>query len=426
MRIVEYNADGPSVFLQKVGADEKRYRADELRYFQSFSPRYDYGHGVAPGEVGQKSAELIAQANGWATKFFENGAIPAVFLTTDSPVPPEEQKEIESRWDRMLRGVKNAFKTKVLQRGITPTVIGQPVSDMSMPDLERTKREQILAAHKIPPGLAEAKTNRAERDALQFELWTQAIKPEVQVHIKPVVNAQLLNPMGLRIAWDWSQVEAIQRAEIEKAESMSFILDKMLAAYDANTVSVDETRAVIDELLSWLALPQLEASFTPEERMPAIPFGGAQQPPGSEQSGEPPESAPAKMLTDTDVFTDLARWERKALTRFGEGRPDKALEFESDTIPAAVHSLIQFGLEHALSADDVRAVFAGSKGQYKAARFIPDGADDPLLPIPDEVTFTDAEIDAAIATWDRLMPEYRGMLGAEVVNRTEYDNAQQQ
>jgi len=239
---------------------------------------------------------LVAESNRWAAAFFKNGAIPTIILTTNGPVPNTERDEIRNRWDRMLQGAINAFKTIVLGHGLTPTVIGQPISDLAMPDLERTKREQILAAHKIPPGLAEAKTNRAERDALQFELWTQAIKPEVQVHIKPVVNQQLLAPMGLRIAWDWSQVEAIQRAEIEKAESMSFILDKMLAAYDANTVSVDETRAVIDELLSWLALPQLEASFTPEERMPAIPFGGAQQPPGSEQSGEPPESAPKKAV----------------------------------------------------------------------------------------------------------------------------------
>jgi len=47
MSIVEYDADGPTVFEQKVGAKTKRYRADEILYFQSFSPRHDWGHGPA-------------------------------------------------------------------------------------------------------------------------------------------------------------------------------------------------------------------------------------------------------------------------------------------------------------------------------------------------------------------------------------------
>jgi hypothetical protein len=278
--------EGPQEFRQKIGANEKIYRADQILYFQTFSPRIDWGPGVASGSVGQKSGELVAQSNAWAAKFFENGAIPAVFLTTDSPVPPSEQKEIESRWDRMLRGVKNAFKTKVLGRGLVPTVIGQPIKDLAMPDLARIEQQQILAAHGIPIGYAEAKTNRAERQALHFELWTDWVIPEIEHYLQPVIDEQLLVEFDARIGWDWSSVEAIQNAELEKAEGMSFVVgDVMLPAYDANVVSVDETRAVVDSLLGSLDLPRLDATFTPEERMPAIPFGGV-----GEQTTDSPES----------------------------------------------------------------------------------------------------------------------------------------
>ena len=45
----------------------------------------------------------------------------------------------------------------------------------------------------------------------------------------------------------------------------------------------------------------------------------------------------------------------------------------------------------------------------------PRGAGAKLPPLPDEVTITDDDIDAAFALWNRLMrPEERGQLNAEV------------
>ena len=51
--------------------------------------------------------------------------------------------------------------------------------------------------------------------------------------------------------------------------------------------------------------------------------------------------------------------------------------------------------------------------QYKAARIIPEGANEPLPPVPSTVDITDADIERAIAKWDRILPDYRGLLDAE-------------
>jgi len=144
---------------------------------------------------------------------------------------------------------------------------------------------QILAANKIPPGLAEAKTNRAERNALQFEFWTQCIKPEVAVWLQPALNEQLFNPMGLRIAWSFSEIEAIQAAELEKAEAMAFAINGVaLPAYQANLISVDEARSWIDAVGQAAALPPLDEEFTPEERIAPQPFGAPpQEGPGTQE-----------------------------------------------------------------------------------------------------------------------------------------------
>ncbi len=301
MSIEKFDADGPTVFKQKVGSKQKLYSADQILYFHTFNPKNDLGPGVPAGDVAQKPGELVAESNAWAAKFFANGAIPAVFLTTDSPVSKEAAKEVESRWNRIMQGVRNAFKTKVLPSGLVPTVIGQPIQDLAMPELAKSSKEQILASHGIPIGYAEPKTNRAERQALHFELWTDWVIPEAEHYLQPVIDEQLLAEFGFRIGWDWSSVEAIQNAELEKAESMSFVVgDVMLPAYDANAVSVDETRAVIDALLEKMDLPSLEESFTPEERAPAIPFGGApgeenENPTGTPQGGDEDKSVKKKL-----------------------------------------------------------------------------------------------------------------------------------
>jgi HK97 family phage portal protein len=287
VEVHEWDNDGPTVFRQKVGSQWRDFPAEQMVYFRTFNPRDDINAGVSSGHVAQAASQLVYNVNEWAVRFFENGAIPAVILETESAIPDNERERIRTTWKRMVGGVRNVWETLVLRKGMKVQVVTPPVKDLAMPELERTKRDQILAAHKIPPGLAEAKTNRAERSALQFEFWTQCIKPEVGVWLKPALNEQLFNPMGLRIAWDWNEIEAIQVAELEKAEAMAFAINGViLPAYQSNLVSVEEARSWINAVGTAAALPPLDEDFTPEERVAPQPFGQPQQPgPGQTEGG---------------------------------------------------------------------------------------------------------------------------------------------
>jgi HK97 family phage portal protein len=269
MKVKEWNDDGPTLFEQKVGMLRKYYTPEELLYFRTFNPKDDINEGTSSGQAGQDPASLIHNANQWASAFFDNGAIPAVLLTTDGTMPPGAKNNVQNAWEKMFAGVRRAFKTVVLERGLTPTVIGQPVKDLAMPDLEKAKKEQILAANGLPIGLAEPKTNRAEREALQEELWTQYIIPDMEVFIEPILNEQLFNELGLRVSFQYKELEALQRMEIAKAESMAFTISGViLPAYKENTVSVDEVRSWIDSVGLAAGLPPLDETFEPEERTP--------------------------------------------------------------------------------------------------------------------------------------------------------------
>jgi len=56
----------------------------------------------------------------------------------------------------------------------------------------------------------------------------------------------------------------------------------------------------------------------------------------------------------------------------------------------------------------------------KADPIKPRGANEPLPPVPGNVEITESDIQEALDQWDRLMPEYAGMLSADVQGRTDY------
>lgn len=61
------------------------------------------------------------------------------------------------------------------------------------------------------------------------------------------------------------------------------------------------------------------------------------------------------------------------------------------------------------------------KRKALAMRIIPDGADKPLIPATSADSEIDPEDTGETALWDRLMPKYRGILNATVVNKQRYD-----
>jgi len=53
----------------------------------------------------------------------------------------------------------------------------------------------------------------------------------------------------------------------------------------------------------------------------------------------------------------------------------------------------------------------------KQVRIIPAGANDPIPPVPDEIIIDESDLEDISALWDETMPEYAGMLDAEIVRR---------
>jgi hypothetical protein len=344
VKIQKYEVEGPTVFRQTVGGKWQDYKAEDIVYFHTFSPTRDLGPGTASGDVGAEPSGLIRNANQYASAFFANGAVPLVLLTTEGAVPPNTKEEIKNVWKKLYQGVKRAFGTAVLEHGLKPTVIQPPLKDMTMPELEETKRRQILVAHKIPQGFGEPSSNRATQEWLQFEFWTQCILPEVRVHIKPVLDKQLFNPLGLRIEFNFNEIEAIQRVEIDKAVSTMPVVQQMVASYQAKVVNLDETRRTIDKVLQWMSLPPLDEQWEPEPEPAPVAVEEPVEPeaampeevPGAE--GTLPKAL-APSGADSELWSDLARWKAKVQKR---GRPT---DFSNSTIPEWLSVTVKAAME---------------------------------------------------------------------------------
>jgi len=67
-------------------------------------------------------------------------------------------------------------------------------------------------------------------------------------------------------------------------------------------------------------------------------------------------------------------------------------------------------------------VAAKIESAIKQVRIIPAGSNDPLPPVPDVVDLDESDLEAISRLWDELMPEYAGMLDAEVIREQYNDN----
>jgi hypothetical protein len=92
-------------------------------------------------------------------------------------------------------------------------------------------------------------------------------------------------------------------------------------------------------------------------------------------------------------------------------------------VPAAVRSPRAAGCA-CLHANKAAISTPAGDASLRSVKIIPEGADEPLPPVPEEVVISEADIRRAINAWDALLPDYAGLLEAMVVGRRDYDSGE--
>lgn len=126
------------------------------------------------------------------------------------------------------------------------------------------------------------------------------------------------------------------------------------------------------------------------------------------------------------IRDDLQLWQAKAITQARNGEP-ALCEFDSAYIPESIADMVKSMLAYADCEDCIKTGFSdveafmkapGSKDKHK--KLIP-RTDGKPFEYSEFKKLTEAEINLAIKVWDNLMPEYKGLLDAEVKREDDQD-----
>ena len=109
------------------------------------------------------SIKTTKQADQYNSSFFDNGAKPGMIVSFENAAPSEEQKAAaKSFFGNNFKGVNNAHKSMLFwtgknKEGESPAKINferlDQVEDMSWEGLKKINRDEIIAAHGVPPRL---------------------------------------------------------------------------------------------------------------------------------------------------------------------------------------------------------------------------------------------------------------------------------
>ena len=331
---------------------------EELCYIWLPPRRSDIGPGLPPAKAALSAANLLKGADDFGAMYFDNGVIAPTLVTVPAGTPAEEKARLETWAKRAMGGLKKAFNVLGIAAEVQVNSLGEqiPLGSLALPELTDKKREDIATALGVPHSILfsnAANFATARQDDLHF--YDKTVIPEAR-RIEQALNKQVFLPLGWRLIFKPERLEIYQALEAEKAAKLALL-------YDRDVLTREEVR---DEM-GRPAEPVVGKFKSDERRETAVLVAQARP------FGVPAGVAPAMPMPDQtakavrthelpDPATqELGRWERKALKRFDEGKPEKALEFESEYIPAYVKAWLLGALEQAESCDDVKAAFASAR-----------------------------------------------------------------
>lgn len=300
------------------------WQAEDVIYIKEFSYSDDVTSGASTVQACLNDAALMNYQTRFASRFFEAGAMPIVLLSAENIVD-DEKARIQNFFTKLASGVGNAWRVLATRTKLTPEVVSQDLDKMTMPELYSQASKNISAAFGIPVTLFQGDDNYASADSHRMQFWQDVVRPRGRM-IEAAFNKQLLKQMGLKMTFNFDEMDIFQADENDRATSWATYVRE---GADPDTVA---------EML------------------------GIEVPDGKSLMAPKPEPVAPVIVTppveNTDYEDELAKWERKAVKRLEKGK-NADCEFESEVIPAGMQSEIHTALNLCVTAEEVKRVFGG-------------------------------------------------------------------
>lgn len=340
---------------------QKTYTTKEIIYFWYPDPFVEIGPpGAWPAKSALNACGVLANMDEFARSYFGRGAVKAMLFAMSGASKPEAEK-FESWWNKYISGIKNAFRTKVINaEKVEPVVVGEGIKELENVTLSQEKREEIAISMSIPMSILFANAANyatAERDKLNW--YEDKIVPEAKM-IAGILNEQVFTPLGLRFEFQPETLDIFQEDESQRAGAMSQFMDAVTKAGSIEMAKAmfliygvdisDEAMALIEKHYAGKA----EAAEVMQERLQSKP---EEEQPEEEAEPEEKEEQPVKKADPQQLQRELSLWQSKCLKAVGKGEPLSSIAFVPVHIPVANYERIAAGLADATDAEAVKAAF---------------------------------------------------------------------
>lgn len=201
-----------------------------------FNPRYENYPGISPLQTVLRSAGTLHNLNIFAEHFFKNGALmPTIFTLGDgnssipSVITDKEMSSFRSRLQRLLVGVKNAWRVDVMRGNIQSHTIGALPRDIAANELTTLTNQEICSAFGIPGAVFRSETaNYANAREDEFHFYDKTVVPEATIIIAPKIN-EWLKLLGYRIEFQPHLLESYQYTQLQQALTIGQLVGTVLS-----------------------------------------------------------------------------------------------------------------------------------------------------------------------------------------------------
>jgi HK97 family phage portal protein len=153
--------------------------------------------------------------------FFKNSGKVAGVLETDKDIPQPIFERIENRWQKLYQGLNNAWKTLILDRGLTYKPISIKPDEMPFGELNNEIILRILAVLDVAPIMIGSLKDASYANAKQqYRIFWEALLPKAQ-KITSKITHFLLPQMGYEgysVEMDFSNIDALKEDAKLQAE----------------------------------------------------------------------------------------------------------------------------------------------------------------------------------------------------------------
>lgn len=366
----------------------------EICHIKTFNPHSAY-IGLSPIESIYIDANTDLEMQKVKNKQYgkDGGRVPDYLLFKD-PIN-------DTDWDKLKKDhrANSADNRTMLLRGVGDGVsyMQGVLSNRDMQELESRDFTKQEIFNLFAPGLVSVLSeNATEANAKSGEntLASKAIYPMLRAFGERITK-DIMRRYGNDLVLEFEDPR-IPDTQIELQE---------IAEY-AKTHTIDEVR---EKYYGDSPLPEYGGMLTAQISPRASVYEPAQR------IDQPEEQEPAQ---NNDMIVDLRKWKRKAEKRANKGQTIYC-DFESEYIPEGISHMVKAALKVADCAGCVNDLFSDieqfvQKGDIpeRSKKFTPSGAN--VQYKGDDSPITQDDIDQAVKTWDKLMPEYKGLLDASV------------